>query len=326
MAVEVKNNKKVFFDLLPADKVTEINITSNFDSIKANIRNKEYEDGIFEVKHSRKSSTKFSVRLRPRGKSRRMICEFPPLKLKFHKDSLNANGFESFNEYKLVTHCMENDGSEVNIIREYLVYQLFRLLTPYSFKASLAEITYRNTGKSFKKTTQLGIIIEDAESMAARNNCHTMSRKIIQLDSLHLNQEKIMSVFQYMVGNADWSYMMARNTELIQQEDGQIVPVPYDFDYAGLVAAPYARANAALGQKTVLDRVFLGNAKSYEELRVIFSYFKSKKEAIISTIDDFDRLDMETKTEMINYLEGFFELIEDKNRVETEMLGVLKKG
>lgn len=313
------------FDLFRKGEMPEITITANFDSIKANVKNKEYVNGTFEVVHSKKSTTKINLKIRPRGKSRRMMCDFPPLKLKFEKSSLKNQGLETFNDFKLVTHCLENSPQiEAVIKREFLIYQLFNCLTPYSFKASLANITYKNTGKSFKKTVHLGIIIEDAESLAHRNNCQTMEQKVIALDSLHQNQEKTTSVFQYMIGNADWSYMMARNMELIQQSDGQIIAVPYDFDYAGLVMAPYARANAALGQKTVLDRVYLGNAKSYEELHSIFSFFKTKKADLFEIIENFDELDWETRSKMRDYVEGFFNIIESKERVEKEMLGMVK--
>lgn len=318
--------KKALFDFLPMDKTAELTITANFDSIKANVRNKDYESGVFEIKQGKHNSLKLSVKLRPRGKSRRMMCDFPPLKIKFNKESLDSNGLEPFNEFKLVTHCNEIESSDQNIFREYLTYQLFALLTPYSFKASLVKITYKNTGKSFRKTTQFGIIIEDAKSMASRNNCHTMTQKIIPLDSMHTNQEKITSVFQYMIGNADWSYLMCRNTELIQQEDGRIVPVPYDFDYAGLVSAPYARANSALGQKTVRDRVYLGNVTDYEELRTIFAYFGTKRKELISIIDNFKILDAAARQDMMDYLEEFFELSYDKNKVETVMLSGIKKS
>jgi len=317
--------RQALLDLFKQDELTELTITANFDSIKANIRNKEYESGSFEIKHNRKSSTNLPVKIRTRGKSRRMMCEFPPLKLKFTKAGLESNGLEPYNEFKLVTHCLNDETIETLIMREYLIYKLFNVLTPYSFKARLAKVTYKNRGDSFKKTTHLGIMIEDADCLANRTLCSTMGQKVIHLDSLHLHQEKINSVFQYMIGNADWSYLMARNTELIQMKNGQIVPVPYDFDYAGLVKAPYARANAGLGQRTVLDRVFLGNTASYEDLESTFSYFKSKKEELFRTIMDFNKLDIAVRKEMRAYLQDFFQVIEDRKRVEGEMLARIKK-
>jgi hypothetical protein len=313
------------FDLFGQEEMPELSIIADFDSIKANIRNKEYVQGELVVEHNRNEKTALKVKLRPRGKSRRMMCDFPPLKLKFDKESLGANGLQTFNDFKLVTHCKEdNPAMEAVLLREYLVYQLLKVMTPYSFNTRLVEITYRNTGTSFKKKKQLGIIIEDAESLAYRNKCQVLTNKVIQLDSLHRNQEKITSVFQYMIGNADWSYLMGRNIELVEHESGQIVPIPYDFDYAGLVRAPYARANATLGQTTVLDRVYLGSAKSYEELFPIFSYFKEKREELYKVINDFNAIGAEDAAMMKNYLQGFFDLIEDKDKVETELLKLAK--
>ncbi len=318
--------QKTFFHLVKMDGVTEVTITANFDSIIANSRNKDYEPGKFEVKHSKKDKTVLRVKLRARGKSRRMMCEFPPLKLKFNKENLDSNGLEPFNEFKLVTHCMEEKADlNENILREFLIYKLLNQLTPYSFRAGLVKITYINTGHSFKKSTHWGIIIEDAESLAFRNNCHNLAKQVINLDSLEHYQEKLNSVFQYMIGNADWSYMMARNMELIQKADGKIVPVPYDFDYAGLVKAPYARANAALGQKTVLDRVFLGSATSHEELADILTFFLSQEAVLMETISEFKQLDLDTRLDMKDYVSQFFKLIKDEQRVENEMLARVKK-
>lgn len=313
------------FDLIGEEEMQRLSLVADFDSIKANIRNKDYVYGEMVVEHDRKTQTSLRTKLRPRGKSRRMMCDFPPLKLKFEKESLSAIGLQPFNDFKLVTHCKADESALVAVLlREYLVYKLFNEMTPYSFKTKLVEITYRNTGSSFKKTKQLAIIIEDAESMAYRNECHELSNKVIQLDSLHRNQEKITSVFQYMIGNADWSYLMGRNIELVRHNEGAIVPVPYDFDYAGLVRAPYARANSTLGQKTVLDRVYLGNAKSYEELSAIFSYFKSKRDDLMRVIDEFNAINAEDANTMRAYLQEFFDIIASRERVEIEMLKLAK--
>lgn len=321
-----KPDKQSLFELFKNEGRTELILTANFDSIKANIRSKDYAPGVLELKLDKKSSVLFPVKLRSRGKSRRMMCEFPPLKVKFQKAKLDSLNLEIHDEFKLVTHCQETEWTQAVIMREYLIYQLYNVMTPYSFKAKLVNITYKNTGSSFKKTKNIGIIIEDPEAMAQRNQCNTLSQRVIKLDSLQRAQEKIASVFQFMIGNADWSYAMARNTELIQMKDGQIIPVPYDFDYAGLVKAPYARANAALGQISVLDRVYLGSATKYEELEECFHFFQSKKEELLNTLSDFKGLDFVSENEMRIYLNDFFNLIENRKRVENEMLKRVLKG
>ncbi|MBI5914298.1 MAG: CotH kinase family protein [Bacteroidetes bacterium] len=299
---------------------------ADIDSIKANVRNKEYVQGVFEFQLGKKQRKSLPVKIRPRGKSRRVMCDFPPLKLKFDKDSLKAEGLADFNDFKLVTHCMDDRAlNENTILREYLTYKLFNLLTPYSFRANLVEISYKNTGKNFKSTKKWGILIEDPKDLAHRNGGQIVDRMGIALDSFHANQEKINSVFQYMIGNTDWSYLMARNVEFIAQPDGRIVPVPYDFDYSGVVRAPYARADASLGQKTVMDRMYIGPCRDLEDLRSMFSYFKSKKKALLDTVDDFRELDAAAREEIGLYLEDFFEIIDHEDRVANEMLRPLKK-
>ena len=68
-----------------------------------------------------------------RGKFRRMRCQFPPLRVQFKKDTLRALGLADHNDLKLVTHCMDDpDSSRENILREYLCYRLYNILTPIS--------------------------------------------------------------------------------------------------------------------------------------------------------------------------------------------------
>ncbi len=317
--------RRNLFDLFGTAKIPNLTLTADFDSIKANIRNRNYVNGTIEFEHGRKSKTTLQVKLRPRGKSRRMMCDFPPLKLKFDKQNLETHSLETFNDFKLVTHCMSGEVLGEGVIRrEYLVYKLLNIMTPNSFKARLISIAYKNTGSSFNKSKHLAIIIEDAECLAHRIKCQTLESKVINIDSLHSYQEKITSVFQYMIGNADWSYLMGRNIELLKDEAGLFIPVPYDFDYAGLVRAPYARANIALGQKTVLDRVYLGHVKSYEGLADIFTHFKSKEGELMQAIEDANGLSYEEITQMKAYLTSFFDIIASKERVEIEMLRLSK--
>ena len=63
-----------------------------------------------------------------------------------------------------------------------------------------------------------------------------------------------MSVFQYMVGNTDWSMVRFHNVEVSRTPRGVYVPVPYDFDWTGLVSTRYARPNEGLGIRSVRQR------------------------------------------------------------------------
>ena len=77
----------------------------------------------------------FAIELRPRGITRRKICDFPPLKLNFNKKELRAAGlYGDYDKLKLVSECQLD---EKLLLREYLAYCLYNEMTDRSFRAHL---------------------------------------------------------------------------------------------------------------------------------------------------------------------------------------------
>lgn len=298
-------------DKFSNQEVVEMTIVTNLDSI-INHRNVEtYLPASFTYIDEFDKPHTLEAKVRTRGKFRRMVCEFPPLKLKFPKKALEAAGMSSFNELKLVTHCIEDIATSKNIImREYLAYKLYNELTPNSLRAQLVKVTYKDTNDPKLKMTRWGFLIEDVEELAARTggavceNC--LGRKP---EEFNIAQEKIASVFQYMIGNTDWDLAAQRNLEMLVIKD-KVVPVPYDFDFSAMVSAPYARLNGDLGQKSLTERYYLGLSKDAKDLYSTFSYFRSKKNDLYSVVNDFGWMDEETKTAILTYFNSFYTAIE----------------
>ena len=71
-----------------------------------------------------------------------------------------------------------------------------------------------------------------------------------------------MSIFQYMIGNLDWSVLKSHNIALFRREDGTIIPLPFDFDYSGLVNAEYAVPPKALHLYSIRVRKYRGFCRS----------------------------------------------------------------
>ncbi len=307
--------RKGIFDLLQSDEETELTLVMDLDSLllKAK-RSEQWFSGELRYKLSKKGAEEIlPLRIKGRGKFRRMTCSFPPLKLKFKKDDLKDKGLNKYNELKLVTHCIDEKlASKDLILREYLAYKLYNLLTPNSFRVQLVKVTYENKDGKGDKIKRLGILIEDSEELADRIGGKIAGRMGMPLDSLHVNQEKIASLFQFMVSNCDFSLMLSRNVEFVLLPDNRYMVIPYDFDFSGMVAAPYSRADVRLGQKTVRDRVFLGQSKTLEEMTPAIRYFLSKKEEILETVDNFSELDATPKEDIYLFLSEFFTLMEDE--------------
>lgn len=307
------------FDLLYAQDIAEITVKSDLSYLVENKKSSdEYIDGEFKFELEKNVTQTLPVKVKCRGRYRRMKCDFPPFKLKFKKDDLAAHGLNEFNELKLVTHCMdEKERSKDLILREYLTYQLYNILTPNSFRAQLVKVTYLNTKGKPNKIKGWGILIEDSDELAHRIGGSKEFFMGLPDSCFNPRQEKITALFNYMIGNTDWSTKLARNLEMIKCPDSSMMIVPYDFDFAGLVNAPYAVPNNIIGQKNIRDRVYLGRKCPLSEFTETFQLFKEKKEEIFATIKNANNLSIQSKSEMSEYLAGFYDTIEDEEKARS---------
>ena len=75
----------------------------------------------------------------------------------------------------------------------------------------------------------------------------------IHLDAPTLTR---MMLFEYMIGNTDFSIWALHNVRIVQDRARKLFPVPYDFDLSGFVHAPYATPDPRIGIRSVLDRLY----------------------------------------------------------------------
>lgn len=292
-----------------ADKITlEMDLTSIIENRKTDV----YYPGTLTTDDGKM----YKVDLKPRGKYRRKISEIPPLKLKFRKKMLAEEGFDTLNEIKLVLPAYDNAQGDELIVKEYLAYRMFEHLTPASVRARLIRLTIRDTHVE-KSRKMYAILLEDEEETVARMNGKLVERYGMPADSLIMNQAALVAVFEYMIGNTDWEISMLRNVRLIQsEENGKILVVPYDFDFSGLVAAPYASPSSESGLKTVRDRFMMANGISTEHLKRALQGFRAAKKDLYE-ICRSRYIARETSMDMIAYLETFFQQIEERDEVPT---------
>ncbi len=94
------------------------------------------------------SKKSIPLKIRTRGHSRRnpVTCSFAPLRLEFDKASTKGTVFDGHGPLKLGTQCRK--GAEEVVLREYAIYKMFNLLTPNSFRARLAKMTYVDAATS----------------------------------------------------------------------------------------------------------------------------------------------------------------------------------
>lgn len=129
-----------------------------------------------------------------------------------------------------------------------------------------------------------------------------------------------------MIGNTDFSNAYLHNTKLIFLEN-QIIPVPYDFDMAGMVNTSYATVSNINGEPLneygkVTDRVYRGFQRDPEFFTEVRLEFLGNRLAILGAIQECKPL-FENESEYdstLEYIEEFFVIIANDKKYEKEIL------
>jgi len=183
------------------------------------------------------------IHIEARGVSRKKICTFPPIKLKLKKVSFDDPYLDQVKNQKLVTHCNPAKSYDQILMKEYLVYKLYSVFTEQSFRVRLVKMNYIDSEKKVKTISRYAFLIEDIKVLADRNNCYQV--KLNNLGMKHMDKGSMiqLSLFQFMIGNVDWSIPGLHNIKVLKSKDisrEYSFPVPYDFDFTGFVDAGYA--------------------------------------------------------------------------------------
>lgn len=309
----LKSGSSIFDILYHEQEAVNVTIKTQLNDLVANKLIEESVPAIIFFTDKAGVEREFKIKLESRGKFRLRQCYFPPLKLDFKKSDLQAAGLGDYDDMKLVTHCLEDPkkGRE-NVLREFLAYKLYNLLTPYSFRVQLIKIRYEDEDKTVSKVKAFGFLIEDTKEMADRLNGDILETLNLKKEELSLDNFQIQSLFQYLIGNADWDLKMQRNIKVLSSfSDEKLYVIPYDFDFSGLVNADYAIPNPDYGLFSVRDRVFLGAS---EELVPATTYFLSKEKEILELCKRTKLLNRESRNDIVNFLFYCFREMENGPR------------
>lgn len=288
-----------------------VSITLIYD-IKNFIRNK-YKDEYFKARliyHFNDTiDIEKDIRLKTRGKNRLETCPFPPIWINIRKANVENRYLKGTTKIKMVTHCA-NSRDNVNIIlKEFLAYKIYNLISPYSFRVRLVKVKYVDTGRKNKEYNSWGFFIEPEKMLAERMDAFPLKIDHIGFNLTEPGETDIMAVFQFLIGNADYSIAGRHNVKLLKLNDPDAfypTPVPYDFDYSGFVNAYYAVPGDKLGITSVTERYFLGPCRTEETFRQVIDYFLGKREEIYQLLESFEYLNEREKKASLFYMDEFF--------------------
>jgi len=260
-----------------------------------------------------KGPQEVAVKIGSRGHFRLMArnCDFVPIRVEFSRDGgTTGTIFDGQTSLKLGTHCRSDREYDNYTLREYLTYRLFNLVTPLSFRARLARASYVDTKTKKTISSRYAIFVEHENEVARRFGGRIVELQRIVFDDLDPPTLNRMMLFEYMIGNTDFSIWALHNVRIVQDRNRKLYPVPYDFDLSGLVHAPYAMPDPRIGIRSVLDRTYRGPCRTLDQLDEAAESFRARRDDMFTLLDSMKDLDSAARSEARSYLEGSFRAIE----------------
>ncbi|HEY2706730.1 MAG TPA: hypothetical protein VGI95_01645 [Caulobacteraceae bacterium] len=275
------------------------------------------------------------ITLHARGLTRRTdFCSFPPLSLGFDKETRHGTIFQGQHKLKLVTYCKLGADYEQRVVLEYLAYKMYNLITPMSFRARAAEVTYR-TSPTDAGVTRFGFLIEDISDVAARNDRGELKAAAHQLTPARLDAHAAgeATLFEFLIGNLDWELLAStpgtdccHNGRLIAAPKANaasatdVVPVPYDYDFSGLVDSPYAGPPEGIPVSRVTDRYYRGYCVSKSLMPGVIDEYRTHRADMAALIANEPHLTGSYRSKAGRFVDSFFALLDDPQRVQREIV------
>ena len=269
--------------------------------------------------HGVRGRVELPIQIETRGRSRlsRDLCEFPPLRLDFAKESRKGTLFRGIGELKLVTHCNSASDYEQNVLLEYLLYRSYALLTDQHFRVRLLNVRYFDPGAAKPRFERAGFVIEDATDLAKRIGAERVKETRIEAAAHDAVSARRVEMFYYMIGMTDFSLIASvdhgccHNARAFRRPDGSVAVIPYDFDQTGVVNPPYAVPAEGIGIQRVTQRVFRGRCRAPEEHRAAIDELVAKRAEITALFDGLPELKPQKRNRAIRFLDGFYEWASD---------------
>ncbi|MEP6647104.1 MAG: hypothetical protein ABJC12_08435 [Saprospiraceae bacterium] len=310
-----------FLKEIRQDSAIDFYLTTDWKNIERHKKDKVYVPGEIIVKTAHGDSLRLDTKVKTRGHMRLEICSFPPIKLKLDKSELVKQHLSTNNEMDLVHHCQEGDSYDQYLLREFMAYKLFELISPYHFNVQLVRLHYENpTGEDVHETSY-AFLIENPKELVERLNAKWNKNSLISSGSIERLLFLKVCLFEFMIGNTDWYIPLRHNMEFIGAPGySLLVTIPHDFDYSGLVNAPYAAQHESLKLSSVIIRYYQGWCQTEEEVNDALKIFREQKEKILSMCDHIQGFNARSVKHTREYLKEFFDIIENPKKLNNQII------
>src|SRR5664280_123288 len=155
----IPDSSKNRFRLFDEDKLIEISLRFDLSTYFRTKPKEDYLKAEITFNLSKTDSISQSVRLRTRGVFRNRYCMFAPIELNFKKANFGYTDLNKITKLKLVPQCSSGKDKEDYVLREYLAYKLFNVLTDTSFRVRLLTVNYFDSEKKKSLSDNMGFLL-----------------------------------------------------------------------------------------------------------------------------------------------------------------------
>jgi len=320
-------------DATPVDEKSDFGLFSENDMLNVRLafdigtfmRDKpedEYLDAELTVYDGDNDSIFANIKVSARGNFRRRTCDFPPVMLYMDGISSGYTDIDELNKVKLVSHCSSSEEYQNYVLREYLAYRVYNLITDYSFRVRLVNISYYDINTDTLFAEKLGFILEPVDFLEKRFGEEEIEDITIKMEDVENDILLKLSVFEYLIANSDWAVPLIHNLKVFGDEESMehLIAVPYDFDYSGWVNTHYSMPRVDLGLEKITERAFFGPCYSEDMYRPVLDFYLGLEDKLIDMIKDFEYLDRPERNELVRFIKSFYRLYR-----KDEIINIIKE-
>lgn len=306
--------------LFANDSILQVTLEADLSALVGDRTESPDREGVLTV-----AGVRIPTRVRTRGNFRLdpANCSFPPLRIELDEQAPATSVFGGQDELKVVSSCRPGrDSHDELVMLEYLAYRTYSLLTDEALRVRLVELTLVDLTGGRATATRPAFLIEEDEALADRLGASVFDLeegRNLPPTAFQARARTRTAVFEYMIGNTDWSSIAGHNVEILDLGGGAL-PIPYDFDSSGLVDAPYATVDPDLGLSGVRERRYRGWCVNDFVAGLVLQDFRDHREVVLDLWRSTPLLSEDRRQRAVRYLEGFYEDIETDERAQRRFL------
>ncbi|MEP6834025.1 MAG: hypothetical protein ABJB74_11550 [Gemmatimonas sp.] len=264
------------------------------------------------------------VTLQTRGHFRRQArnCEFPPFSMVFRKKDADNTILQGNTKLKVAVNCKPGSRLyEQYVLQEYAAYRLYQRISPFHFRTRLAKAVFKDSLAKTGDVTTWAFFIEDEAEIAKEFKTSSEKTKGAMFDQLEPTQLAITMLYEYMVGNTDYSISQQHNIALLRDSTATVIrTVAYDFDWSGVVNPRYATPDPRLGIKLVTERIYRGPCLTVAQWQPTLDWFVAARPAIDSIYKSIPSLEPRVVKSSLEYYNDFYKAFADPKAIKRNLI------